>query len=391
MFTPIATLPSMRMKKLKIKNPESLKYSSNWNDSSRSSGNNQEQAGNLLKLLNYDSYWGAQSKLMPIVNDGLAGSRTSDMRIANKRMPDGASKENIEMKTSINIEITNQLINEKEVIGNLITEIEEMESLEMALICGDVSHRKNEIKQASPFDGLFTDDKPLAYSPQDEEVASIFKEPKPLRPNTLPIAASSEAKNQTIAKSQLSLSPRIAELFKEQWLSPFSVLYMTKILSRFYKIELKSSSQTAAPCPSAASDLLYELSPTIQNAFTTPLRRRPRDMHRIEGPVNFSLLHKLAGRNTLQSNLSVHPVLIGADGDYVSVAPNCLKSWKKLYLEPYAGPRDVAYVVVAPDSDLVLDNTKQYFKELSIMYEVSVNHIGNAYLFIFRNTGFAVV
>ncbi|PRD21589.1 UNVERIFIED_CONTAM: skd [Trichonephila clavipes] len=42
----------------------------------------------------------------------------------------------------------------------------------------------------------------------------------------------------------------------------------------------------------------------------------------------------------------------------------------KLLLEPYTNSRDIAYVVVAPDSDCVLNPVKKYFKELSTIYEL---------------------
>ena len=39
-------------------------------------------------------------------------------------------------------------------------------------------------------------------------------------------------------------------------------------------------------------------------------------------------------------------------------------------LEPYSCQRDVAYIVVAPENDLVLNNVKLFFKEFSAVYEV---------------------
>ena len=43
---------------------------------------------------------------------------------------------------------------------------------------------------------------------------------------------------------------------------------------------------------------------------------------------------------------------------------------EKLLLEPYSCQRDVAYIVVAPENDLVLNNVKMFFKEFSAVYEV---------------------
>ena len=39
-------------------------------------------------------------------------------------------------------------------------------------------------------------------------------------------------------------------------------------------------------------------------------------------------------------------------------------------LEPYSCQRDVAYIVVAPENDLVLNSVKLFFKEFSAVYEV---------------------
>ena len=42
----------------------------------------------------------------------------------------------------------------------------------------------------------------------------------------------------------------------------------------------------------------------------------------------------------------------------------------KLLLEPYGRPRDVAYVVVAPDNEFILSQVRSFFKEMSTMYEL---------------------
>lgn len=66
----------------------------------------------------------------------------------------------------------------------------------------------------------------------------------------------------------------------------------------------------------------------------------------------------------------IPPVVVGHDKDWLSVAPYTLHYWEKLLLEPYSYSRDVAYIVVAPDNDFVLQKTKIFFKELSSCYEV---------------------
>ena len=41
----------------------------------------------------------------------------------------------------------------------------------------------------------------------------------------------------------------------------------------------------------------------------------------------------------------------------------------KLLLEPYGRMRDVAYIVVAPENDYMLQQVRFFFKELSTVYE----------------------
>ncbi|XP_031788498.1 mediator of RNA polymerase II transcription subunit 13 isoform X4 [Nasonia vitripennis] len=82
--------------------------------------------------------------------------------------------------------------------------------------------------------------------------------------------------------------------------------------------------------------------------------------------------HRLAGRDT-KDRCEPQPVpalVVGYDRDWLSLSPYALSYWEKLLLEPYAGPRDVAYVVVAPDNDCVVGKVKTFFRELSTTYEI---------------------
>ena len=63
-------------------------------------------------------------------------------------------------------------------------------------------------------------------------------------------------------------------------------------------------------------------------------------------------------------------VLAGFDRDWVAIGPLAIPHWDRLLLEPYSRPRDVAYIVVAPEVDYVLSRTKLFFKELSSTYEM---------------------
>ena len=61
--------------------------------------------------------------------------------------------------------------------------------------------------------------------------------------------------------------------------------------------------------------------------------------------------------------------LVGHDRDWMSVSPYSLRYWDKQFLEPFGKVRDVLYVVVAPDNDMVLKHVNSFFKELSTVYE----------------------
>lgn len=302
------------------------------------------------------------------VNQNLSDARFCDSNAP--RIPE-KQKENIELNPTVCLDTANHVPIKAEIIAETVTGFNETVSLEMALTPrGLANHKKSEFV-IWPYDLTFKDDKMLIYNATDDDVSTTVKEPLPKRPETLELtpAESISNKESPTGDGTPSLPSRIAELFKEQWLSPFSALYISRILSVYYKIGAVSYSKTDVP-PASCLSLFYELNPSIQNAFKKSLKRRSHEFQNLDSPISFSLLHRLSGKNTLQSNLPVRPILIGADGDYMSVAPNCLKSWRKLFLEPFSGQRDVAYVVVAPDSDLVLENTKQFFKELSMTYEV---------------------
>ena len=91
------------------------------------------------------------------------------------------------------------------------------------------------------------------------------------------------------------------------------------------------------------------------------------------GPLTWRQFHRLAGRGT-DDRCEPQPIpsiLIGSEKDFVALSPLSIKFWEKLLLEPYAYPRDVAYIVVAPDADYILLKVRTFFRELSAVYEVT--------------------
>ena len=110
----------------------------------------------------------------------------------------------------------------------------------------------------------------------------------------------------------------------------------------------------------------------LQNAFnqngTTGLWDAP---YAVKGPLTWREFHRLAGRGIGQCEPQPIPsVIVGHDKDWLCVSPYALQFWDKLLLEPYSYPRDIAYIVVAPDNEFVTNRVKTFFKELSTTYEM---------------------
>ena len=60
---------------------------------------------------------------------------------------------------------------------------------------------------------------------------------------------------------------------------------------------------------------------------------------------------------------------MGYEREWMTVSPMSLYYWDSLSMEPWSPPRDVAYIVLAPDNDNLLTEVKTFFKVLSNGYE----------------------
>lgn len=58
------------------------------------------------------------------------------------------------------------------------------------------------------------------------------------------------------------------------------------------------------------------------------------------------------------------------DRNFLALSPLALPFWEKLLLEPYGGQRDVAFLVLCPNSETLLAGAQAFFQELSAVYEV---------------------
>lgn len=120
--------------------------------------------------------------------------------------------------------------------------------------------------------------------------------------------------------------------------------------------------------------LLKSLQPLLQDAIQNKrVTRLWEHTYKLQGPLTWKEFHQLAGRGT-DENSEPQPIpsfLVGFDKDAITVSPYAVKFWDKNLLEPYGRPRDIAYVVVTPENDYIMDHIKSFFKELSNVYEWS--------------------
>uniref|UniRef100_A0A672ZI84 Mediator of RNA polymerase II transcription subunit 13 n=1 Tax=Sphaeramia orbicularis TaxID=375764 RepID=A0A672ZI84_9TELE len=123
--------------------------------------------------------------------------------------------------------------------------------------------------------------------------------------------------------------------------------------------------------------MLLSLQPFLQDAIQKKRTGRTwENIQHVQGPLTWQQFHKMAGRGSYGSEESPEPLpiptlLLGYDRerDFLALSPLALPFWEKLLLEPYGGQRDVAYVVLCPNSSSLLCAARAFFQELSAVYE----------------------
>ena len=97
----------------------------------------------------------------------------------------------------------------------------------------------------------------------------------------------------------------------------------------------------------------------------------------VEGPLTWRQFHRMAGVTTKGNTddgcepLPIPSLTVGYEREWLSVSPLSLYYWDSLGLEPWASSRDVAYIVLAPDNDNILSQTRTFLRALTNGYEVS--------------------
>uniref|UniRef100_A0A4W5JAY7 Mediator of RNA polymerase II transcription subunit 13 n=1 Tax=Hucho hucho TaxID=62062 RepID=A0A4W5JAY7_9TELE len=125
--------------------------------------------------------------------------------------------------------------------------------------------------------------------------------------------------------------------------------------------------------------MLLSLQPYLQDAIQKKrMGRTWENIQHVQGPLTWQQFHKMAGRGSYGSEESPEPLpiptlLLGYydyyDRNFLALSPLALPFWEKLLLEPYGGQRDVAFLVLCPNSDTLLAGAQVFFQELSTVYE----------------------
>ncbi|GIX80783.1 mediator of RNA polymerase II transcription subunit 13 [Caerostris darwini] len=136
----------------------------------------------------------------------------------------------------------------------------------------------------------------------------------------------------------------------------------------------------SSPLPSSSLDgrlHLESIKPLLQLAVHKKNTQRLWDVtYVVSGPLTWREFHRLAARGA-DDQCEPQPIpslLLGHEKDSIALSPFSLKYWDKLHLEPSSLRRDIAYIVVAPENDVVLSTVKCFFRELSCIYEAL--HLG---------------
>ena len=86
--------------------------------------------------------------------------------------------------------------------------------------------------------------------------------------------------------------------------------------------------------------------------------------------------------------LPIPSLMVGYEREWMSVSPLSLYYWDSLNFEPWAAPRDVAYLVLAPDNENILEEVRVFLRALTNGYEVRSSDMENLMIVIHTYEGF---
>jgi len=164
------------------------------------------------------------------------------------------------------------------------------------------------------------------------------------------------------------ISVDLFEVLLKQLRSPFSMHHFLQLHDTYYK--------TGEPSPTitrlqqiSKQKILWQLQRSLQQALQHYLRKSVWDSPKIEGPLSFQRINSICNKTGYESVSSSSSLLLNYDGDVITLSPAALKHWQTLYLQPYSGQKNIAYIVAIPDCDFIVKSTKEFFKEYNSVYE----------------------
>ena len=175
-----------------------------------------------------------------------------------------------------------------------------------------------------------------------------------------------------IQLSKFPLSTELIEILLKQFSSTFSIKYFHILLSQYYSqncTEKMPETNAVDKFGLQQKKLLRNMKSLLESAMHKSLKKSMFDKPKVEGPLQLNELNNK--QNVLTSTpSSTHGLLFSYDHETISVTPEAVKHWQRLYLEPFGGQRKVEYIVVLPDPDIVVNGMKLLYKELNSLYEV---------------------
>lgn len=79
--------------------------------------------------------------------------------------------------------------------------------------------------------------------------------------------------------------------------------------------------------------------------------------------------------------LPIPTFLVGYEYDFVVLSPFSLPYWEKLLIDPFGSQRDIGYLVVCPDNEALLSGARNFFRDLTAVYEVKKNTLSCPFTF----------
>uniref|UniRef100_T2MAZ0 Mediator of RNA polymerase II transcription subunit 13 n=1 Tax=Hydra vulgaris TaxID=6087 RepID=T2MAZ0_HYDVU len=182
---------------------------------------------------------------------------------------------------------------------------------------------------------------------------------------------SNKISKEDINDKTVDFSVDLIKILLKKFSSTISICHMLTTISQYYSNcdEVKTSSECSVLL---RKNLVKRLISLIEYGLLKSVRKPLWDTTKTEGLLCFKKLYQMSSKSSLQSMSSKSPLLFNYDNETISISPDASRHWQVMYLEPFGGQRNIAYIVALPENDFIVDSAKRFFKELSSIYEVIV-------------------